>query len=204
MAAQVAAAGEGASRFTHCGVVVRGEDIPAGTRHHRPGAVYIFESVASGPLPESDGVRNVDGQAFLGVQLRDLDKVVAAYDADASTRIAWCKLSASPDRGRWPAIFQHYNGVRYDVCPLSVFASAFPCLRPFRCCGGATDWMICSELVAHVYVDLGLMEVTPENVVPADFFQKPDGQSYDIDGEVPQLFATIVPFTVRSAAAGRP
>ena len=41
---------------------------------------YVLEST-------EDGVLNVDGQSFLGVQLRRLDDVVDKYDIDSSEKI---------------------------------------------------------------------------------------------------------------------
>lgn len=76
----------GYNEYTHVGIAVRGGDLP-GT--HR-GALYVWEATMSGPL--GDGVMNIDGEAFLGVQLRDLDDVVEAYDAHPDTRLAWAPL----------------------------------------------------------------------------------------------------------------
>ena len=46
---------------------------------------YVLEST-------EDGVLNVDGQSFLGVQLRRLDDVVDKYDIDSSEKIGWGEI----------------------------------------------------------------------------------------------------------------
>ena len=59
--------------FSHVGMIVT-SDILDDVRCV-PGKLYIWESTMSGKL--ADGVNNVNGQQFLGVQLRDFDQVVS-------------------------------------------------------------------------------------------------------------------------------
>lgn len=56
-------------------------------------------------------------------------------------------------------------------------------------------WQFCSELVANIYRDIGIVPKTvePQDVMPQDFVPKPDGkETYDADKQVPVLFERIV------------
>jgi len=178
--------------FSHVGMVVR-PDILDDPRT-QPGAVYVWESTMSGTL--GDGAYNIDGVSYLGVQLRDLGRVVADYDAPPDTRLAVAPLRPEvraavfgekgerlPEvRQRFTALFKDLNGRRYDANPGSLAGAMVPPLRIFR--DGAEDflgthnWLFCSELVALVYRELGVFpaEVRPRNVIPMDLL------GFDADG----------------------
>lgn len=207
--------GVGAGRYSHVGLVVMGDDFPPGTRYHTPAgpnnAVYIFESVLGGTGPMADGVNDVDGKGFLGVQLRRLDDVVIANDSNPKASLGWCRMREAarprPSPDEWQRVFARYNGIRYDASPLDLCAGAFGCLRPWRqCCFGACcckrNWQFCSELVANVYKDLGVLppDVDAQNVVPSDYFTRPATAgvaiTFDVDGEIPVLFHPCIPITV--------
>lgn len=213
--------GAGTGRYTHCALVVWGDAFPPSSRYWTPpgnnNALYIFESTMSGPTSRGgNGVYSVDGDAFLGVQLRSLDAVLAADDTPREAAIAWCSLRPAARRRLrpelWGETFRRYNGIRYDASPLDLCAAAFPCLRPWRqcclgsCCRCCKGWLFCSELVANVYKDLGVLDpgVEAQNVLPSDYFARPDDPtlSNDRDGEIPLLFEPPVPVTVFGAPAG--
>lgn len=175
--------GSGTTDHSHAGVVVRANDLPRGHAHHGPpDLVYVFESVLGGP--SAGGVGRVPGNdAFFGVQLRPLHEVLRAAWL-AQGRVVWCPLDRYPalDRCRQGAFPQllvdKYNGTPYDWRPTTLCGSILPCCRPLRalsqhlfgCCFRRRR-LICSQLVAHIYQDLGLIdrEVDPRDVVPADF-----------------------------------
>ena len=176
--------GHGVVDHSHAGVVVRALDLPEGHPCYGPAnMVYVFESVLGGRL--SDGVgRAGDGETFFGVQLRPLHEVMKAVWA-AEGRAVWCPLAAQaglPDNHRRGAfvklLVNKYDGTPYDWRPTTLCGALLPCCRPLRwlsrrlcgCCF-RTRRLICSQLVAHIYQDLGLVgrEVDPRDVVPADF-----------------------------------
>ena len=74
-----------------------------------------------------------------------------------------------------------YNGITYDANCWSLLSSIIPFLRPKRDhieqFLNTDDWLFCSELVAEIYVKLGIFPdtVDPKNVVPMDFI------GYDLD-----------------------
>lgn len=176
-----------AGKYSHCGIVVKSDilDHPL----VRPNKVYVFESTMSGKL--TDGVLNVQGESFLGAQLRDLSEVVQAYDKPNSTKIAICHLkqdirNSLPEPSvlshQFTQLFNRLNGTRYDALPWNLLAAAFKCLRG---CRNALDkevpqqlqqWLFCSELVATVYKELGIFpeHIDPRDVMPTDFLPNTD------------------------------
>jgi hypothetical protein len=173
--------------FSHAGLIVRGDIL--NHPNVQPDKIYIWESTMSGKL--ADGVNNIDGRAFLGVQLRDFDEVVAAYDKPNDTKIAICRLQHPPTitpelKTRFTEFFTDTNGRIYDLNFYSLFASLFPCLRcarePLEQITHTRGWLFCSELVALTYVHMGIFPgtVNPKNVVPVDFLP-----GIDEDKEVP-------------------
>ena len=180
--------------FSHVGIIVTSEILD--DDRLEDGKLYIWESTMSGNL--SDGVPNIRGETYLGVQLRDFDKVVEGYDEDPDTRIAIAHISSvffNEDyeslKGFFTRIFHKYNGTRYDANPVSLASGISPYFRPIRenveNLLGTEDWLFCSELVAVVYQELGWFShnVEPKNVVPMDFVGR-DGDSEE-DGGIPVI-----------------
>lgn len=172
------------SYFSHVALVVKSDILPTVYgKPLEPGRAYIYESTMSGLL--NDGVKNVAGEAFFGTQVRDLEQVIKAYTGmDPDNKVAFVRLRpewrARVKRGLFQEVFQETIGVRYQMNPVSL------------CCAGcrfrsrairkiyetltfSKHWMFCSELVAHVYLKLGLFsdETDPELVLPQDFAYLP-------------------------------
>lgn len=95
--------------------------------------------------------------------------------------------------------FHRYEDRLYEISIIGLFSAMFPSLRLIRdirdsiftalystlhLCGldnnrsGPAGWQFCSELVANVYQDIGVISPSfnPKNVVPIDFF------GCDVDG----------------------
>ena len=213
----------GRGDYTHVGMVILSTTFPVGHPYRLSNlsgkdtttVPYVFESTESGPL--SDGVYNVSGRSFLGVQLRRLDEVVEAYNASPNTKIAWgqlrsndgtlndCDLNGgyinlmdpssviSKDRRASLSdrraslsdrdqdlfhIYRKYDGVRYDLNLIDLLSSVYPKVRKLRtfrrkycCCRSVENWLFCSELVARIYVDLGILPdiIVCDDIVPVDF-----------------------------------
>lgn len=134
----------GCGDYSHVGLVVRGTDLmPAKEGEEKwlnPNSIYVFESTVSGNL--ADGCPDVHGESHVGVQLRALDDVVAAYDKPADACLAWCSLL---DDKRTPCIvddaerakvcriaYEKYRGLRYDMSAVDLAACAFPSMRRIR------------------------------------------------------------------------
>jgi hypothetical protein len=169
----------GTNTFSHAGMIVT-SDILNDPRLEK-GKLYIWESTMSGKLGE--GVTNIDGKSFLGVQLRDFEEVLKKYDENPKTRIALCRLKEgvcpikdNELKDKFTDIFDKYNGTFYDANIFSLMGALFPWCRPIRTAtehNKIKDWLFCSELVALCYKELGIYpeEVNPKDVVPVDFLE---------------------------------
>lgn len=192
--------------FSHVGMIVKSDvlDHPLVL----PNRTYIFESTMSGPL--NDGVLNIEGNSYLGVQLRDFQEIVQKYADIPNTKIAVAHLSekyrdivteVSKDSGKsildaFTQIFNELNGTIYDLNPVSLLGSTF---RICRLCRSHSEkfwktenFLFCSELVATIYKYLGIFPdtVNPKNVIPMDFL------GYDTDtiecGGIPLVLEDIL------------
>lgn len=129
----------GASTYTHVGLAVWGRDLGLLARGFEE-TLLVFESTLSGNL--SDGVKDIYGRAHLGVQLRNLEEVVVAYDSCPTTHMAW--LPVQEDRRvtlkleTLPAIYGKYKDLFYDASALDLLAAAAPMFRPVRDCAALT------------------------------------------------------------------
>lgn len=174
-----------ADAFSHLGIIVK-SDILDDPRL-KPNTPYIFESTMSGFL--TDGVYNIEGEVFLGVQLRNFDDVMRGYDSVIDSKIAVARLDRSlfdeadnnDIKNSFTEIFNKYNHIPYDLNPVSLLSSILKPVRYLRCIAetttSSTDWLFCSELVAIVYQELGLIPETinTRDVIPMDFL------GYDAD-----------------------
>jgi hypothetical protein len=230
--------GQQAPDFTHAGCVIRGCDLLPIQRVEeqnwlKADDVYVFESTMSGTL--ADGPADVTNHARFGVQLRQLDKVVAAYDEPAISRMAWAplrkdireRITANDGCKKARAEYEKYKGLRYDASAVDLAAAAgIPCARCIRdcytfqrirdclycCCRKRDDfspqshkrddvpsnWQFCSELVANIYKDLGIIpeSVVTANVMPVDFLCDPEHpeKTFDADKQVPPVCVPFVRF----------
>ena len=174
--------------FSHAGLAITRDalDLP----FLEPGKVYVWESTLSAkegfwarftdriPDVETKGIR-------FGVQLRDLELVIAGYSSSGG-KVAWCAY-----RGKRPPLEEvrrqlldlhaEYGHAPYAVGQMKVLSVVFPALRPVRDRIGrrrdriahfrnvvlkraekqkpiadAEHHMFCSEWVVTVYKRLGL------------------------------------------------
>jgi hypothetical protein len=202
----VSGSSQDAGAFSHVGLVVT----KAIFDHPKvlPGRLYVMESTISGRL--GNGVNNIDGKWHLGVQIRDLDELIEAYDKSARTAVAIARLKSNPARTsvllsqhsseqtevprhlreQFAMLYNEYNGITYDSNCWSLAASIYPCLRPCRPLAETTtsNWLFCSELVATINIRMGIFDkkVNPKNVTPMDLV----GFDRDAinDGGVPQVY----------------
>jgi len=185
---------DGVNAFSHVGMAMWARDFPADSRLRKPDdgeKLYVLESTASGKLV--DGVPAVtDDRGHLGVQLRDLDLVVEAYDTNPKTRLAWMSLQDEIRPEITPQNLDEtvtkYLGKGYDASFIDLAAAAIPFLRFIRdnwyfrrfrdfvyrrifCGATPSSWLFCSELVAQIYVNWGVFPntVIPADVMPTDF-----------------------------------
>jgi hypothetical protein len=176
--------GESKAIFTHMGIVVTSNILKG--YNLKPGELYLWESSVGGIL--GDGVTDVNGSSYFGVQVRSLDKVVENYHNKPNTKVAWAHLKNNPlDSNnfddllvQFQEIFTRYNGRFYDFNVFSLLAAVFPL---FRCLRNkleeklqTKDWLFSSEFCFSVYQDLGLFDkkFDPKDVLPVDFLEEVD------------------------------
>lgn len=171
----------GDGSFSHVGLVVNRAS--TGLSELAPGVPYVLESTVGGML--GNDVYNTEGEAFFGVQLRRLDHLLLNCKRDGGTRIATAALRRNPwdsrstaraqTKRRLVAAVSKYHGARYDANCVSLLSALVPTIRP--CAAklerwiGTQDWMFCSELVAGMYRDMGILpqETLVSTVLPMDF-----------------------------------
>lgn len=170
----------GVDTFSHVGVIVTRES--CGLKFLKKNRKYIWESTMSGPL--GNGVKNVQGKSMLGVQVRDIGQLLKNCRAAGNVDIAVAKIHNNPFLSpitckdvtkRLRKCMKLYNGRNYDYNCFSLGSALFPairgCRRQIEKHTGTQKWMFCSELVASVYRDIGIIEETvcPSDVLPTDF-----------------------------------
>lgn len=164
--------------FSHVGMIVTSDILD----HPKvlPNKIYVWESTMSGRL--GSGVKNIYDKSYLGVQLRDFDELVVGYDKPNVTRIAYGELIHNPIddmpmaelKEKFTQLFTELDGTRYDLNMYSLLSAICPGLRCARqkieeVCH-TEKWLFCSELVATVYITMGIYPhtVNPKDVVPRD------------------------------------
>lgn len=193
--------------WSHCGLVVTSDLVPT-IKNAKPGKLYVWESTLSGEL--NDGIYDVESNATVfGVQIRSLDKLVIEYNK-RDRKIAWSKLENNPydrkkheDETAYKARFEKlqkllcdlhlkYQNSMYEINPLRLLAALFPCVRSYRNkIGLGKDLMFCSELVATVYCDIGVLDpqkVDPENVLPVDFISDDKDEEFKPINRLPPIY----------------
>lgn len=179
--------------FSHCGIVITSEvlDHP----NILPGRFYVMESTISGRLGQ--GIPDIDGKSFLGVQIRDLEDLIPAY-LNGKSQIAIGKLKNNPfeskkrrvARRKLQKFYRKYNHRVYDYNPINLSASIFSCMKPVKYSleqfleQNSDNLLFCSEMAAELYKEIGLLDsdVRADEVVPMDFIEK------DRDGKIPEDF----------------
>lgn len=160
----------------------------------KPGKLYTIEATYTGK--NDDGVKNIEGEPFFGVQIRPVADILRVYlKPHTKAKLALAKMTHNPFRDLPPghpqlrhlqSVFtswckHKWEGLRYDANPLSLLASLYCPLRRARDLLqrvlNIDDWMFCSELVAVITKTLDLLPKTVEtaNVLPMDLV------GYDLD-----------------------
>ena len=194
---------KGSGDFSHAGVVVTRDvlDLP----FLEPGRVYVWESTMSAPSgfwsKFADHVGDAEGhdEVRFGVQIRDLELVIPAYE-EGGGRVVWSAYGGERPpheeaRPHLQSLYLEYGHAPYTANLLEVFGVVFPHVRGARDrLDGAEDRLatfrnellgklhvhkhvedshhhvFCSQWVAMVYQRLALLEIEdPRLVAPVDF-----------------------------------
>jgi hypothetical protein len=186
--------GKKAGHYSHVGVIVTKKIL----NHPKmeEGELYIFESTMSGKL--TDGVLNIEGESFLGSQVRKFDDVIRCYDSDPHTQVRWCKLLDNPldkldieeIRSSMNILFDKYNHRLYEVNILNLFFAMFPFLRKYKYTIYDDDrFIFCSELAGIIYKQFSVIsdKANPTDIVPADFIVSDEDKMVDCKKWEPNL-----------------
>ena len=194
------ALGADGARFTHGALVLRGSDFPKTSRFYDDTKLYAFECTD----PKEDDVVTEDGRKFQGVQLRDLDAVVANYDCSEVTELAWMRMHdrvrPNVDPEELERVVEHYLDRKFEWNPLYLLGALYEGLRPWRGLYGrarSSEKLFCSQHTALVLQDLGVLDpdVNPLDVLPSDFRSPDQMETLDKDEEIPVLFDEVKTFT---------
>jgi len=164
--------------FTHVGVIVTSDIL----LHDNilPNRKYILESIVGGIFAHN--IKDINQKTFSGVQIRDLEEVISAYDIDNSTQVAYGLLINNPIdtipfkniKEKFTEFYAKYYGKNYDMNPYSLASSACSCLRPCRTsvetfCN-TDDYYFCSEIITILYKYFGIYpeSVNEKDVLPMD------------------------------------
>lgn len=190
--------------YSHAAILVNSEILPT-VPQLLPGRWYVWESTLSQGVPNVEGSNRVGVQIRdleqVMVECQDHKGIVAWGKLLANP---W-RLTENNPRERKQLIktvcatHKIYGNRVYDYNPLSLLAVVFPCWRKPRDVfnkivhngylrlvsrrsneddSDLSGYLFCSELVAHVYIAIGVIEKSkdPQNVLPVDFL------GYDQDG----------------------
>jgi hypothetical protein len=219
----------GRGDFSHAGLAITREalDLP----FLEPGKVYVWESTLSAKegfwARFTDRIPDVETQGVrFGVQLRDLELVIAGYSASGG-KVAWCAYRGPRPpmedvRRHLLEMHTEYGDADYSVGQLKVLSVVFPALRTVRDSIGsvhdrltefrnvvlkhalneepvkdAEHRVFCSEWVARVYKRIGLDDLTGIDFDPE--LATPVGPLAR-----PELFAPPVYLEVETTAHEKP
>lgn len=192
--------------FTHVGMIVNSDIL----EHPNvlKGKLYILESTIGGHFGLD--VYDINGRSIIGVQLRDLDEVVRAYDVPNNTTIAYGKLIANPInklpglklKEMFTIFFNEVNGKMYNGNICDMMAAFIPYIRGYRefnkyvtnsmCpCMGGNDKYFCSELIALAYVITG---VYPENINIHNVMPRDIAMPWCDTDTMPTIMESVTPF----------
>ena len=186
-------------------------------------------STMSGTL--NDGVCNIEtGTGSFGVQFRKLEDLIRHYLAKPNANVGLCRLLDNPTCQRpdeqhevytMRAIklkeninnaYTKYDGQIYNANPLALLGAMFPAIRGARDSAdaiidnfiGVNKWLFCSELIAVVYIEVGIINdktdgvedgvlLDARDILPVDFL----GADADKNG-IKNAICETVPILVKS------
>ena len=204
----------GYSDYSHCGMCFRGEDFPQSSPLYKPGKIYILEALDKN---REDGVDAAPGTPSEGVQLRDLDEVLRANNAQNGRSLAWLPLKQElrvvVTQEKNLELCQAMMGRSYDYNPFNFLGATFRVLRCMRCvCAPVFNCLLrwhykgrvpafCSMIVVEYLQAVGVLAykgINPKNTLPIDFVPSAENpcKTYDADSEIPVIYGSPVPIVL--------
>lgn len=193
----------GSGEFSHVGIVVSRDVLPSITQLV-PNRYYVLESTMTANYPGLGEITPdvISNKGKVGVQIRDLEDVIRTYTISKNSYVAHCKLKHNPYLSNtyniikiMGKIYQQYGDKKYERNCLEFSGSLFSYVRPFRDnlnmikvedhqvfvnYNTENKWYFCSELVALIYKEVGVLpkNIDIRDVAPMDLL------GYDLDSEM--------------------
>jgi hypothetical protein len=194
----------GSGGWSHVGVVINNKVIPDIDDNEKL-TWYLYESNISNKKDIPNMLENK-----YGVHLRPLYDIIKKRGKNV---IAWARLKHNPysryiidehdtmididldhDISTAMEILQKYNNREYDFNLCNLLGATFACCRP---CRKNDNKLFCSELVGHIYGDLGIIDTNkykPIDILPVDFISGQDMDHLEPPVELPPKFIDISSF----------
>jgi hypothetical protein len=138
--------------------------------------LLVWESVLSGPV--NDGIREYQtNDVFFGVQVRSFKQLFDQY-RENKVQLLRCRLKKEYLDMMTPELmkqlFIKYNRRNYETNWLEIFGAVFKCCKCINEKLGLETKkdMFCSEFIAALLCDVGILDTIPSSIVPADFQRK--------------------------------
>ena len=173
----------------------------------KPTTMLSWGSTMSGSL--NDGAVNIEtGAGTFGVQFRVLENLIKHYLTKPTANVGLCRLLDNPTcqrrgeslgdytsrtlklREDLNRAYAKYDGRLYNANPLALLGAMFPAVRQIR--DGASEavskfidvnkWLFCSELVANVYIETGVITDATDGVVDGKVLDSADVLPVDFLG----------------------
>lgn len=180
-------------KWSHVGLVVSKRTIPF--LNVPDNDLYVLESTMSSKLLGLSDTMTIpdaeSGKYVFGVQIRKLKDVIKGYTK--SGRVGWARLINNPILKNEDESFLEYNNrmqfikntmtnlhqkyyhrhYELNVCNC---IGAFDCcykLSCNNCCSSDDKYILCSEIVAIYYKELGIIDknIDTNKILPADLYQ---------------------------------
>jgi len=203
--------------YTHIALCLKGDLFPLGTKFKNhtidPNKMYLFESVIK---TELEG-KNIFGDYFNGVQLRDFDDVLYNLTQlkknNIVKKIGIAKLNMETklfineyfyletNKQKFYNYINKLIGKQYNnnwIDLLYVPFHNFQIVKMLKTIKnnicGKTKGILCSELIGMIYLHIGLLDecVNLLHILPEDFLQKTEYETFDIDNEIPVFYEPII------------
>lgn len=166
-------------------------DITADVDRHE---LLSWGSTLSGDL--NDGVLDAETDAVtFGVQVRKLVPLVKYYSATTGHAVGVCKLTPAA-RARLavdPALYKKYHDVKYPTRPSHFFSALCSPDYVDESETTTTPVMFCSEFVANLYTDIGVIIDESDGRVDGKIISADDVLPVDLSGQSGLLIGVVDP-----------
>jgi len=169
------------------------------------GAIDSDHALSWGSTMSQGATTSVEtGKSVFGVQIRDLELLIGDYVA-AGGNVGYCKLIANPIlknsdetlseylirrnklKENISDAHRKYHNTPYNANPFALLGAMFPSLRWLRDEVAqefhlANKWLFCSEFIAALYIDLGIIDDLTDGVADGKVLDPADVLPVDLLG----------------------